>query len=65
MKYTEGAYTISKSEAEKLQKRIQELSSQLRGKSIISVLVTNNSLKKSAYYNQLIYNNLTLKDLFS
>ena len=65
MKYTEGAYAISKSEAEKLQKRIQELSSQLRGKSIISVLVTNDSSKKNAYYNQLIYNNLTLKDLFS
>ena len=64
MKYTRGTYAISKSEAEKLQNRIQELSSQLRAKSIIPVLVTNNSAKKNAYYNQLIYNNITIKDLF-
>ena len=64
MKYTGGAYALSKSEAEKLQHRIQELSSKLRSKSIIPVLVTNSSAKKNAYYNQLIYNNITLKELF-
>ena len=64
MKYTGGAYAISKSEAEKLQNRIQELSSNLRGKSVISVLVSNSSAKRNIYYNQLIYNNITLKDLF-
>ena len=64
MKYTGGTYAISKTEAEKLQNRIQELSSQLRSKSIIPVLITNSSAKKNSYYNQLIYNNLTLKDLF-
>jgi hypothetical protein len=64
MKYTGGAYAISKSEVEKLQNRIQELSTLLRAKSIIPVLVTNNSAKKNTYYNQLIYNNITLKDLF-
>ena len=64
MKYTGTAYTISKSEAKKLQNRIQELSCQLRGKSIISVLVTNSQAKKNTYCNQLIYNNITLKELF-
>jgi len=64
MKYTGEAYTLTKGEAEKLQKRINELSGKLNRKSIISVLVTNNSAKRNDYYNQLIYNNITLKEMF-
>ena len=64
MKYTGGAYALTKSEAVKLQNRIQELSELRRGKSVISVLITNNSAKRNMYYNQFIFNNITLKDLF-
>lgn len=34
-------------------------------KGIIPVLVTNSSAKRNEYYNQLIYNNITLKNLFA
>lgn len=64
MKYTRDAYALSKTEAEKLQKRRNELSAALPKKSIIPILITNNSAKHNEYYNQLIYNNITLKNLF-
>ena len=65
MKYTSDAYALTKGEAEKLQKRIKELSAILRKKSIIPVLITDSQAKKNEYFNQLIYNNITLKDLFA
>ena len=65
MKYTNDAYSLPKAEAEKLQKRMSELSRALPKKSIIPVLVTNSSAKRNEYYNQLIYNNITLKNLFA
>ena len=65
MKYTTDAYALPKAEAEKLQKRMSELSRALPKKSIIPVLVTNSSAKRNEYYNQLIYNNITLKNLFA
>ena len=34
-------------------------------KSVIPVLVTDSQAKKNEYYNQFIYNNITLKDLFA
>lgn len=65
MKYTSGAYAITKDEAKKLQNRIQELSCLFPKKSVIPVLVTDSQAKKNEYYNQFIYNNITLKDLFT
>ena len=64
MKYTSGAYAITKDEAKKLQNRIQELSCLFPQKSVIPVLITDSQAKKNEYYNQFIYNNITLKDLF-
>ena len=65
MKYTKGAYALTKTEAEKLQIRMNELSAAHRKKSILPVLVTDSPAKRNEYYNQLIYNNITLKNLFS
>lgn len=65
MKYTNDAYALPKTEAEKLQKRMNELSAAKPKKSIIPVLVTNSSAKHNEYYNRLIYNNITLKQLFA
>lgn len=64
MKYTGKNYAISKSEAEKLQHRIEELSAVIPNKSILTILVSNNPAQKNEYYNQLIFSNITLKDLF-
>ena len=64
MKYTTSAYVLTKSEAEKIQNRIEELSGYIGKKSIITILISNGSAKKNEYYNQFIYNNITLKDLF-
>lgn len=33
-------------------------------KSVMPVLITDSSVKRNEYYNQLIFNNITLKDLF-
>lgn len=65
MKYTGCAFALSKTEAEKLQKRISELSLLLHKKGVMAVLITDSSAKRNEYYNQLIYNNITLKDLFA
>lgn len=64
MKYTTSAYVLTKSESEKIQNRIEELSGYIGKKSIITVLISNSPAKNNEYYNQFIYNNLTLKDLF-
>ena len=65
MKYTESAYALTKTDAEKLQNRICDMSGVLPKKSIVPVLVTNSPAKRNEYYNQLIYNNITLDNLFS
>ena len=65
MKYTESAYALTKTDAEKLQNRICDMSGVLPKKSIVPVLVTNGSAKRNEYYNQFIYNNITLDNLFS
>lgn len=65
MKYTAGAYALTKEEAKKLQNRIHELSGMFPKKSIIPVLITDCQAKKNEYYNQFIYNNITLKDFFA
>ena len=64
MKYTAGTYALTKEEAKKLQNRIHELSGMFPKKSIIPVLITDCQAKKNEYYNQFIYNNITLKDFF-
>ena len=64
MKYTQGTYALNKTEAEKLQKRMEELTETLHTKGIITVLVSNRPAQHNSYYNQLINNNITLKDLF-
>lgn len=64
MKYTGSTYSLTKIEAEKLQNRINNLSVLLRSKSVVPVLITNKPAQHSAYYNQLIYSNITLKNLF-
>ena len=64
MKYTRSAYALTKTEAEKLQKRMNVLSAAYRKKSIVAVLVTDGSAKRNEYYNQHIFNNITLKELF-
>ena len=65
MKYTGSAYALTKTEAEKLQKRINELSTVQSKKSILTVLITKGSAKQNEYYNQFIYNNITLENLFA
>ena len=65
MKYTAGTYALTKEEAKKLQNRIHELSGMFPKKSIIPVLITDCQAKKNEYYNQFIYNNITLKDFFA
>ena len=65
MKYTGSAYALTKTEAEKLQKRINELSTIQSKKSILTVLITKGSAKQNEYYNQFIYNNITLENLFA
>jgi len=50
--------------AENCKGGVDELSAALPKKSIIPILITNNSAKHNEYYNQLIYNNITLKNLF-
>ena len=65
MKYTAGTYALTKEDAKKLQNRIHELSGMFPKKSIIPVLITDCQAKKNEYYNQFIYNNITLKDFFA
>ena len=65
MKYTGNTYALTKSEAEKIQNRIETLLQLKQPKGINSVLITNKSASRNEYYNQLINNNLTLKDLFA
>lgn len=65
MKYTSGAYALTKEEAKKLQNRILELSGIFTKKSVIPVLVTDKQAKKNEYYNQFVYNNITLDNLFA
>ena len=64
MKYTGSAYNLTKSEADKIQNRIDQLVNLIRPKGINVVLITSKSAQHNDYYNQLINNNITINDLF-
>ncbi len=64
MKYTGSAYNLTKSEADKIQNRIDQLVNLIRPKGINVVLITSKSAQHNDYYNQLINNNITISDLF-
>ena len=65
MKYTQKPYQMSKSEADKLRNRAEELAMlQPTQRQIQIVLISNRNAKKNINYNSLVVNNITLKDIF-
>ena len=64
MKYSSSTYSLTKSEAVKIQNRINELRSHFIRGAIIPVLVSNSSVQQNEKYNQMFFNNITLKNLF-
>ena len=65
MKYTAKQYSITKQEADKLRNRADELGNYFPiQKQVLISFVSNRLVKRNIYYNSLITNNITLKDLF-
>ena len=66
MKYTQQQYTLDKTEAEKVTRRMDSLRVLNRKRQNVQcVLVTKQDAKQNSYYNNLITKNLTLSDLMN
>lgn len=66
MKFTKAPYILTKSEAEKIQRRSDELAMIMRSqKQVLITLVLNRPPKQNEQYNSIITSKLDLEDLFS
>jgi len=64
MKYYSGEFTIAKQYAKELETKIQVFKEQTKtSKPIFLVIVTTHGVKKNKYFDQIVSNVVTLKDL--
>ena len=63
MKFTEGSYTITKSEMEKINNRVEAIREIYPKKSIFITMITSNGLTNNNYAINGIHSNITLDDL--
>jgi uncharacterized protein len=65
IKFSEGAFSIDKTYAERLRNRIQVFKSHTQtNKAIFMTMITTYPMVENAYSKELVVNKLTMDDLF-